>query len=73
MQGLIISDGDNMIDELVIEMMKNNMIIPVCSVEDCRKVRLNNTWYQVEYKPNYKLYSHSICPECKTELYGVQQ
>jgi len=58
-----------MIDELVEELKKNNVIISVCSFDDCRKIKLYNVWYDVQYDNNYKHYSHSICENCFNKHY----
>lgn len=53
-----------MIEQLVKDMMEWKQIIPVCSYEDCHKVRLNDIWYDAKYKEEYKFYTHTYCPDC---------
>jgi len=59
-----------MIDELIADMMSENLIISVCSFQDCRKVRIGELWVSATYNPNYKHYSHGLCPECKEKHYN---
>ena len=52
---------------------RKRQLIPICS--NCLKIRDNNIWLTVEKflsaQPGINM-THSICPDCKEELYGHQ-
>ena len=43
--------------------------VPLCSYEDCHKVKFGGIWIDAEYNSNYKNYSHSVCDDCKPRMY----
>jgi hypothetical protein len=48
-------------------------ILPVCSF--CKKIRVNKQWVQIERYIRDRSeadFSHSICPECAKQNYGVK-
>ena len=53
------------LEDLLKQLSDKYKILPVCSYDDCRKVRIDSVWLELPYKPKEIKYTHGICPECK--------
>jgi len=54
-----------LLEELLKDLSEKYKILPVCSYDDCRRVRINEIWLELPYKPQEVIYTHTICPDCK--------
>ncbi len=63
-----------LLNELQYRIIKNKKVPRILSIcSNCKKIQnTKNTWYKIEdYFKEYLAinFSHSVCPECKEELY----